>query len=92
MIPPVRLTLGPMLESHPVLDGWVTFCTVVIVIFSWLLVLICFLGCRAFHATMADNENSQHILLNIAYEQFAVMLQVLSLLLALKVSHLYVQI
>ena len=75
-----------MVESSPILDGWISFSTVLIVGFSWVLVFLCFLGCRAYHATMADNEDSQHILLNIAYEQFAVTLQGISLFLAVKVT------
>ena len=76
-----------MSESSAVVDGWLGFCAGLIVATSWLLVLICYLGCRAYHDTMADNENSQHILLNIAYQQFAVNLQFMSIFFASKVEN-----
>ena len=75
-----------MVESSYIVKGWVGFCTTLIVGGSWIMVFMCYLGCRAYHNTMADNENTKHILLNIAYEQFAVTIQVLSTLLASKVS------
>ena len=68
------------------LEGWMSFSTVLIIVFSWVLVLVCWVGCWSFHSTMADNENSKHILLNIAYEQFAITIQIMSFNLAAKVK------
>ena len=70
------------------LEVWVSFSTGLIIAFSWLLALVCWVGCWSFHSTMADNENSRHILLNIAYEQFAVTLQILSISLVAKVAQI----
>ena len=46
-----------------------------ILVLTLVLVAICWYGCQVYHSLMADTENSQHILLNIAYQHYAINLQ-----------------
>ena len=67
------------------------FGSVVIILTTVVLLAICYYGCQVYHAVMADNENSQHILLNIAYQHFAYCLQIGAFIYAAKVVQLILE-
>lgn len=62
---------------------WGSFAVLVL---TAVLLPVCHYGCQVYHALMADNEDTQHILLNISYQQYAYCLQIGGFLHAAKVQ------
>ena len=70
--------LASYTETSDVADTVETVCSVLIVIGSTLLFLLCQLVFHVFRVVVNENENSNTFILNILYKEFATEFQVLS--------------
>ena len=64
--------LAPVIPLSQNANFWGSFG---IIVLSVLLLVTCYYGCKVYHSLMEDSEDSQHVLLNIAYQHYAYSLQ-----------------